>query len=1176
MSDDDPTIRIGRADVHDTPTVTPSPRAGTSRAAFEPEEIVAGRYRIVRFIARGGMGEVYEAEDLELHDVVALKTILPEVAEDPNAVERFRREIQIARKVTHPNVCRVFDVAYGESGVMFVTMELLAGETLRQRIVQSGPLSTSDALPIARQIADGLAAAHRAGVIHRDLKSGNVMLVAQNGETRAVITDFGLARASIVGDRTITNTGEMLGSPGYMSPEQIEGQTLTPATDIYAFGVVLYEMVTRSHPFEAETTLASVLKRLREPATSPRAHVPDLDPAWEHAILRCLEKNPDDRFTDARDVITALESGTTATLPSRRRARFRGLAIALGILIVIAAIIALVPWKRVSLTPSTPAPQTIAARRAIAVLGFRNQSGPSDAAWLSAALTEMLTTEVAAAEQVRTIPGDRVAQTKRELGLGDALTAPALARIRNVLGTDYAVSGSYVALGDQLRVDVQLQEALGGNVLASFSETGDEQHLFDLVSRLGTRLRQKLGVASVTPEAASGILASLPSNPMAVRYYTEGLSAMRAYDNLGARTLFEKAIAADSAFPLAHAALADVYRSLGYDKLAKEEIRIALEKTTKLPRESRLSIEAQAHAVNDRFAQAAEIYQALWRFYPDNLDYATRTAFALVNAGKAKDALAMIDALKKTWNDPQLDIAEADAAHETSDYQRERTAALRALQKADARGQRLLGARARLNEGYALLRMSQLPAALAAFEDCKRRYESVGDRMGVAGAMGGIGSVLIDQEKLDEALVIFEEQAKIAHETGARASEASDLHNVAYVLQKKGDLAGAKATLRRALELQQGIAKPAEVAGTLDLLGTINNESGDLAAAMKFYEEALAINEQIGAVHAAANNRNNLAIIHNAKGDLEESERLFEQALAAYRATHDDAGAADALNNLASTQRTRGEIDAAEKSYAEAEQVYRRMNSKSDLALIAVNVSTIRLDRGDLAGAKKQAEAALAIWRSTGEKSYVGYALMAVADVEAKRGDLARAEAIVRESLQLRQQMGEQSTAAESQLWLADIALEQNRLDDAESLARSALAVFAKEDRADMIASADAILARIAIARGNLSAARSLLQSAPSSQFAVELTEAKLATASGKPLIAIQQLTKLLDRVSKQGLVPQQFDARLALAEANIAAGRDAVAREQLEALEWDANNRGFGLMVRKAQIMKRAPAARG
>ncbi|HEX6097369.1 MAG TPA: protein kinase [Thermoanaerobaculia bacterium] len=1176
MNDDseDETARLDLDDDSNAPTITPTafgrPRPRPAgRSAFEAGHVVAGRYRIVRFIARGGMGEVYEAEDLELRGTVALKTIRPEVAEDEVAVERFRREIQIARKVTHPNVCRVFDVSHDQSGgadVMFVTMELLEGRTLREAITQDGPFALRDALPVARQIADGLAAAHRAGVIHRDLKSANVMLVPEPGQSapRVVVTDFGLARASMASERTITNTGDILGSPAYMAPEQIEGKPLTPATDIFAFGVVLYEMITGGHPFAADTPLASVLKRLREPATSPRHYLPDLDLSWERAILRCLEREPVDRFGDAREVVAVLEGGTTGTLPSRRRARLRGLAVALGVIAVLAAIAAFVPWRRVQIAPAAKT-AVAPARRTVAVLGFRNQSGSRGVAWLSTALTEMLTTEIAAGEQVRTIPGETVARTKRELGLGEAAFD---ARLQKALGTDYVVTGSYTALADQLRLDVQLHEALGGNVIASFAEMGGEDELFGLVSRMGSRLREKLGVASPSPEAASGILASLPSNPAAVRLYAEGLVAYRDYDHRRARELLEQAVAADANFPLAHAALAAAYSALGYDARAREEAGIALEHAAKLPREARLTIEAQAHAQNDRDAQAAEIYQALSRFYPDNVDYAIRAASSLIGAGRAKEAVAIVDGLKKTSDDPRVDLVEADVAEAVSDYPRARAAALRALQKAETRGLRLVAARAKYAEGYALLRTSKLAEARAAFEDSRRRYEAAGDPTGVADALGGVAAVLLDAKELDAALALYESHLKLARELGSRRAEGNDLHNIAMVLHRKGDLAGAKARLDQALALRRESGDQRGMAGTLAMLANVAGDSGELSEALRLYEQALAINERIGAAHAAGNNRNNIAIILYGKGDMAGAERMFQQALATFRQTQDDVAAADTLNNMASIQRARGDSAAAEKSYLEAEQVYRKMNSRSDLALIAVNMASIRLDRGDLPGAQKQAEAALTIWRGTGEKSYAAYALMALADLAARRAELPRAEAIAREALRDRRQMGEESTAAESLLFLADVALEQGRLDPAAQLAREALATFEKEQRTDQMAVAKSVLSRVAMARGDLAGARAQLQTADAEQFAVELADARLAIASKKPEVAIRQLNEALAGVVKQGLVPQQFEVRLALAEANLAAGRAAEARSQLQTLEWDANKRGFALVAKKAAAL--------
>lgn len=302
------------------------PPAGTSTVSFAAGELLVGRFRVVRFLGRGGMGDVYEAEDLELGEHVALKTVRPEIARVPGVLERFAREIHLSRKVTHPNVCRIFDVSHhGE--VTFLTMELLPGETLEHRLRRTGAMKEAEALPIARQMAEGLSAAHRVGVIHRDFKPANVMLVEEDGGVRAVVMDFGLAHgaAATVGGG-LTMRGDVLGTPSYMAPEQVAGEPVTPATDLYAFGITLYEMVTGTLPFIGETALSTAVKRLREEPPPPQIKAPDLDAAWNSAILRCLAREPRERFASVRDAVAVLAAETTPTevlsppkAPSRRR-----------------------------------------------------------------------------------------------------------------------------------------------------------------------------------------------------------------------------------------------------------------------------------------------------------------------------------------------------------------------------------------------------------------------------------------------------------------------------------------------------------------------------------------------------------------------------------------------------------------------------------------------------------------------------------------------------------------------------------------------------------------------------------------------------------------------------------------------------------------------------------------
>jgi serine/threonine protein kinase len=281
--------------------------------AFAVGDLVAKRYKIVRVVGSGSTGEVYEALDTALGGAVALKTLKPAFSSHAVERERFRREIQSARKVTHPNVCRIFDLGVEEMGKqqrIFLTMELLTGQSLAQRLAKGEPFTYAEALPVVTQIASGLQAAHESGVVHRDLKPGNIMLESSAGRAapRAVITDFGLALSDDQASIRLTESADLVGTPDYMAPEQGDVGVVTSAVDIYALGLIAYEMLTKRRPFDSEPTpMANILKRRNEPPRSLRALLPDVDPVWDATIARCLQRDPARRFPRAVDVVDALE-----------------------------------------------------------------------------------------------------------------------------------------------------------------------------------------------------------------------------------------------------------------------------------------------------------------------------------------------------------------------------------------------------------------------------------------------------------------------------------------------------------------------------------------------------------------------------------------------------------------------------------------------------------------------------------------------------------------------------------------------------------------------------------------------------------------------------------------------------------------------------------------------------
>jgi len=282
-----------------SPILTTSDPIGGGR--FTPGTIVAERYRIVALLGRGGMGEVYRAEDLRLSQVLAIKFLPESLSQDESALARFHSEVRVARQVSHPNVCRVFDIG-DANGVPFLTMEYVDGEDLSSLVRRIGRLPQDKAVEVSRQICAGLAAAHERGVVHRDLKPSNVML---DGAGKARITDFGLAGIAA----NIQGSEVRAGTPAYMAPEQLAGKEVTIKSDIYSLGLVMFEILTGKRAFDAATLPELLKTREQGTITNPSAIVKDLDPLIERVLLRCLEKDPTKRPASALQVAAALPGG---------------------------------------------------------------------------------------------------------------------------------------------------------------------------------------------------------------------------------------------------------------------------------------------------------------------------------------------------------------------------------------------------------------------------------------------------------------------------------------------------------------------------------------------------------------------------------------------------------------------------------------------------------------------------------------------------------------------------------------------------------------------------------------------------------------------------------------------------------------------------------------------------
>jgi tetratricopeptide (TPR) repeat protein/class 3 adenylate cyclase len=824
---------------------------------------------------------------------------------------------------------------------------------------------------------------------------------------------------------------------------------------------------------------------------------------------------------------------------------------------------------------------SVRERRSVAVLGFKNVSGRLDEAWLSTAFSEMLVTELAAGEQLRTVPGENVAQMKINLSLPDedSYGKETLAKIHENLNADAVVLGSYIPLGSgQLRLDLRLQDAVQGETLASVSEKGSEAEIDALASAAGATLREKLGAGAVSAADAAAVKAALPSNPEAARLYSEGVAKLRIFDALAARELFEKSVVADPKYPLAHSALASAWSTLGYEAKAEQEAKRAFELSDNLPREQRLWVEGRYHETTHEWAKAIEAYQSLQSFFPDNIEYGLRLVAVQTAAGQGKDTDATIAQLRKlpapTRDDPRIDLAEANAAMALGDFRRAQQTAELAASKSAAQGARLLVAHARLTQSAALQNLGKMKEAVQTTEEAKGLFSGAGDRGGVASALLNLGNLLYNTGDITWAQRNWEESLAISRSIGFDADIQLALNNLATVLWHRGDLAQAKVFLGQSLEIAKRRGDARGEARIMNNFAGVLHQKGDLPAAQQMEENSLGVYRRIGDKSSTANALSNLGMMLREQGDLPSSRARYQEALGLYREIGETAGVASATNSLGNLLYARCNFPEAKTMYERSLAAYTGIGDKTGMLEAQDNLGNVLYDLGDLPGAQKLYERSLALARETEEKSAVAEVLVSIGNLHEAQGDLAGARKTYEEALAMRKEIDEKGGIADSRLSLASLWIEEGQPAAAEPPARDAAQEFHQEQSATAEEAALAVLARSLLLQGKTHATaetigRAEKLAATSEECAARTTLAILAArsdaASGATAAAEKSLESILAEAVRLGDVPTQLETRLARGEVEMKSGKVDVGRAGLSALEKDATAKGFLLIARKA-----------
>ena len=561
------------------------PRAATETIQIPIKELTPGstfakRYQIIEELGKGGMGRVYKVLDKEIGEKVALKLLNPEIAAESKTIERFRNELKTARQISHKNVCRMYHLSK-EEGAPYIIMEYVRGEDLKSMIRMMGRLSPGQTVSIAKQVCEGLSEAHRLGVIHRDLKPQNIM-IDRNGDVK--IMDFGIART--LQAKGITGEGIMIGTPEYMSPEQAEGKEADERADIYALGIILFEMLAGRVPFEGETPLSIALKHKTEAPPDPRkinAQIPD-DLAG--LILRCLEKEKGKRYQSAQELLgefTKIEKGiptaekvlpkqkslTSKELTVKLKHRWRAIAAVAAVAVIAAAAV---------LYFSRGKPVSTAQTNRLVVLPFENLGPPEDE-YFTDGITDEITARIASIRQLEVIGRSSAIQYKK--------TNKSPRQIGEELGVNYILSGT-------VRWQRQAEGASKVRVTPSLIRVSDATQIwanpydetiaevFQVQSDIAMRVAQALNVALVEPERKV-LGAKITNNPEAYDYYLRG----QEYYNRGQENrknltssieMLEKAVNFDPSFVQAYAGLARLHALMYWYHFDHTEERAAKSK----------------------------------------------------------------------------------------------------------------------------------------------------------------------------------------------------------------------------------------------------------------------------------------------------------------------------------------------------------------------------------------------------------------------------------------------------------------------------------------------------------------------------------------------------------------------------------------------------------------------
>ena len=1091
------------------PTPTTERIAG-SLEAIQPGTLLANRYEIIHLLGQGGMGAVYQAKDRELDRLVALKLIRPELARRPENLQRFKQELILARQVTHRNVIRIFDLGEAE-GIKFITMAYVEGQDLKTIMTERGKVNVEESVRIIQQVCLALEAAHAEGVVHRDLKPQNIMV---DKERRVCVMDFGIARDMEMGGGT--QTGALMGTPEYMSPEQVQGRKADARSDLFSLGIIFYELLTGKTPYVADTALGTMYKRTQERAAPPAQLDPSLPQFLSDLVGKCLEIEPQRRYQSAREILHDLEAwqlGTSrrALNPVVRWWRYgpqyqKRVALFLPVVVLLVTGVFFLRNLRSSSKSTVSYPQV-----SLAILPFRNASGDSALDWLGASLAEMLTTDVGQSSSLRTVSAERIHQILRDLRLpvNSEFDPATLRRLAEFSSAETLVWGQYAKVGEQIRIDATLQDVKRQRAVPLKVTAATEKDVLQAVQQLAQSIQQNLRLSSdVLKELRAKSFLPSSQSLAALRYYTEGLELSRQGNPVEAAKRFEASINADPDFALAYSMLGQTYSGLGYDEKAEQFSRKALDLSDKLPPQQRYLVEANYAQIKNDNRKAIESYENLAKVSPEDMDVHFRVGQLYENTGafeKARDELAKV---------LTLDPKHVDA--------------LLAAGRVEVRRNNPQGSLDYLNRALSLA--VELDNA-----DAKARI------------LDAIGVAYRQLNKPEDALRYYQESLAIQRRLDQKRGIAMTLGEIARVQAGLGKTAEAHKGYQEALKLQREIGDKRGQGVTLINLGGLYKAREQYEEALMAYKESLQIQRDVGNENNQSICLNNIGNVYLAKGQFSDALTYYEGALELRSKAKIPSQIGETLHNLAEASLKLGEYERSLDYHLRALELFRTSSDKRGAAIQSYSMGTIFEYQGRYGAALKSKEEALKTFRDLQERSlWMAEILGGYGHSLSQIGRYDEAQKSLEEALSLARQLQNNTKIAELLNFQGDTSFYRGDLQSAANLFSQALAATSGTTEHEVI----------------------LLS---------KLNLAKNAVKQGRPQAAMASLKSLIREADTLGLKYLSTDASLALAEAFLNAHQSAAARQELDVALHSSERLGLqALLARSHYLLGRVVALTG